>query len=154
MVKLRYLAWRSIPCLVLPFLVACSPVYRDHGYVPTEHELEQVRVGVDTRETVSQSIGQPSTHGVMGDSAWYFVQDRFRNYGALAPENVDRQVLAISFSPSGHVANIERFGLRDGNVVVLSRRVTESGISNVSFVTQLLRNLGTPSLDQILPEDR
>lgn len=153
MVKLRYLARRSILGLALPFLVACSPVYRDHGYVPAEHELQQVRVGVDTRDTVAQEIGHPSAEGVMSDSAWYYVQDRWRNYGAFAPENVSRQVVAVSFAPNGKVANVERFGLQDGNVVVLSQRVTESGISGVSFATQLLRNLGTPQLDQILPED-
>ena len=50
--------------------------------------------------------------------------------------------MAISFDGRGRVENIERFGLENGNVVVLSRRVTESNIKGVSFLRQLFRNIG------------
>ncbi len=36
----------------------------------------------------------------------------------------------------------ERFGLQDGEVIALNRRVTDSNIEGVSFIRQLLGNLG------------
>ena len=45
-------------------LVACTPIIRNHGYVPAEDELALVEVAVDTRETVNQKIGRPSTSGL------------------------------------------------------------------------------------------
>ncbi|MGR3721070.1 MAG: outer membrane protein assembly factor BamE, partial [Paracoccus sp. (in: a-proteobacteria)] len=57
-------------------------------------------------------------------------------------QEVDREVVAISFAPSGVVSNIERFGQERGRVVVLSRRVTEGSVTEVSFIRQLLGNLG------------
>lgn len=51
-------------------------------------------------------------------------------------------MVAVSFSPSGTVSNVERFGLERGRVVVLSRRVTEGSITEISLIGQLLGNLG------------
>jgi len=44
------------------------------------------------------------------------------------------------------VSNVELFTLEDGQVVVLSRRVTGTSIQNVSFIRQLLGNVGRPGL--------
>jgi hypothetical protein len=63
---------------------------------------------------------------------------------------VDRELVAISFDSGGVVRNIERFGLQDGRVIALERRVTESGINSESFLRQLLGNVGTPNAGQLL----
>jgi hypothetical protein len=34
---------------LLVFAAACQPLYRDHGYAPTDAELKAVTVGKDTR---------------------------------------------------------------------------------------------------------
>lgn len=148
--KLRYMA-RGVALggALLLGAAACAPVYRDHGYVPTEHDLAEVAIG-DSREAVAGAIGYPTATGVLTDSAWYYVQSRWRHYGAMAPGPVDRQVLAVSFTPQGRVANIERYTLEDGRVVTLSRRVTETSIADVSFITQLLSNVGRVDAGQFL----
>lgn len=123
-------------------LVACSPVFRDHGYVPTEQELVTIAVGQDTRESVAEKVGRPSATGLLNDVGWFYVKSRWRHFGAAAPQEIDRQVLAITFTESGTVQNIERFGLEDGQVVRLSRRVTETNIKGISFIRQIMGNLG------------
>ncbi|MCA3444811.1 MAG: outer membrane protein assembly factor BamE [Rhodobacter sp.] len=132
-------------------LAGCTPLYRDHGFAPTDAELAVVTVGKDNRETVSRAVGRPSASGLLGDTRWYYVQSRYRQRGPLAPEEVQRQVVVITFAESGTVSNIERFGLEDGQVVALSRRVTDSNIEGVSFLGQLLGNFGRVTAGQILP---
>jgi outer membrane protein assembly factor BamE (lipoprotein component of BamABCDE complex) len=134
--------------VTLVALAACSAVYRDHGYVPNDRELAQIQVGVDTRESVQEAIGTPGTHGLLTGSGWYYVRSRFKHFAYNPPEEIDREVVAISFDGRGKVENIERFGLENGQVVVLSRRVTETNIKGVSFLKQLFRNIGriTPGL--------
>ncbi len=122
--------------------VSCSPVIRNHGYVPVEEDLALLTVGVDTRETVIEVVGPPSSGGVLNDSGFYYVASRFRHLGAFAPQETNREVVAISFDTAGLVSNIERFGLEDGQVVALSRRVTDSPVRNSTFLRQLLGNLG------------
>ncbi len=117
-------------------------MFRNHGYVPPQEALDAVVVGVDTRDSIGETLGRPSAAGIMADSGWYYVESRWKHYGARAPEEIDRQVVAISFDTAGVVTDIERFGLEDGRVVRLSGRLTESSIREVSFLRQLYRNFG------------
>ena len=123
-------------------LDACTPQYRNHGYIPTETELAAINVGTDTRETVVAAIGAPTANGVLNSSGFYYIESRFRHLGPLAPQEIERQVLAISFNEAGVVTNIERFGLSDGRVITLSRRVTDDNVRDTTFIRQLLGNLG------------
>ncbi len=101
-----------------------------------------VVIGVDTRESLAATLGRPSAAGIMADSGWYYVESRWRHYGARAPEEIQREVVAVSFDAGGVVTNIERFGLEDGRVVRLSSRLTATAIREVSFLRQLYRNFG------------
>lgn len=123
-------------------LAACAPVYRNHGYVPPDLELAEVVVGQTTMDDLSGLIGRPSAQGLLTGSGWYYVGSRWRRYGAAPSREVERQVVAVSFTPEGVVSNVERFGLERGRVVTLSRRVTEGSITEVSLIGQLLGNLG------------
>lgn len=129
---------------------ACAPTFNNHGYVPSDEELALVVVGRDTRETVAASIGRPSASGLLNDVGWYYVQSRFKNYGALKPREEDRQVVAITFTEAGEVSNVERFGLEKGQIVPISRRVTEENIKGASFLRQLFGNIGGLSGDKLL----
>ena len=124
-------------------LAACSSIYRNHGYAPTDDELSFLVVGVDTRASVEETVGRPSATGVLNESGWYYVSSRWRHFAYRAPEVIDRQVVAISFAgEEGTITNIERFTLEDGQIVPLSRRVTDSSVQGISFLRQLLGNIG------------
>ena len=133
---------KSVALGAASLLWACSATFSNHGYVPTETELENVLVGTDTRGTVEEIIGKPSSTGVLSDGAWYYISSKVRYYTYNKPEIVERQILAISFDEQDVVTNIERFGLEDGRVITLSRRVTSSGVKGTSFLRQLISNFG------------
>lgn len=126
-------------------LAACSATFSNHGYIPPEDVLAQINVG-DSRETVLEVAGAPGTGGVLRDEAWFYTQYRVRNYTYNAPEVIERDIVAISFNAGGNVTNIERFGLEDGQLVQLSRRVTESSVRDVGFLSQILSNFGRVNL--------
>ena len=54
------------------------------------------------------------------------------------------------FAPDGKVSNVERFGLDRGRVVLLSRRVSDQGVSAAGALRQLLGNFGRLRADQLL----
>lgn len=132
------------------FFVSCAPVYQNHGFIPSDEELALIEVGKDTRDTVAATLGRPSAQGLLNDVGWYYVQSRWKNYGAFEPKEIDRQVVAITFSEEGVVENVERFGLEKGKVVAISRRVTDSNIKGISFLRQLFGNLGRLRADQFI----
>ncbi|MBZ4023059.1 cell envelope protein SmpA [Rhodobacter sp. TJ_12] len=123
----------------------CSAIYRNHGYVPNDEDLAQVEVGKSTQQDVAYAIGRPSTRGLLQGAGWFYVGSRWKHYGARAPEEIEREVVAVSFDEAGVVSNVERYGLEDGEVVVLSRRVTKTNIKGISVVRELLGSIGRVS---------
>lgn len=121
---------------------ACTAQYQNHGYIPPQDDLDQIQIGQDTRDSVAEKVGVPASSGVLNNSGYYYVRMRQRSFGPLPKREVEREVVAISFTQNGIVENVERFGLERGQVVPLSRRVTSSPVSNKTFLRQLLGNLG------------
>lgn len=132
---------KVIAVLGIVALAGCSAIYRNHGYVPSEEDLAQLTVGIDTRDSVAEAVGTPSAGGVLNASGYYYVQSRVRHYAYQRPQVVEREVLAISFDDKGVLRNIERFGLEDGQVVPLARRVTDNTAQGSGLLRQLLTNL-------------
>lgn len=128
------------PILALS-LAACAATFDNHGYVPPPEDLAELNIG-DSRETVIETIGTPGSAGVMRDEAWFYTAYRVRNFAYRAPEVIERQILAVSFDGAGRVSNVEEFGLADGQIVQLSRRVTTSSVREISFLRQILSNFG------------
>ena len=131
-------------------LAACSPIERFHGYAPSEDALADVLVGVDTRDTVVSSLGTPSTSDVTNSGDLFYVASHWKTIGPFAPKEVSREVVAVRFDANDVVTNVERFGLEDGNVVVVSRRVTEGSIQDITFLRQLLGTLGNFDAGQFI----
>ncbi len=133
-------------------MAACTPMFRNHGYVPPESDLAALTIGVDTRDSVIAAIGAPTSTGVIEGGDLYYVTSRFRLMGPLEPREIERQVLAVSFDAAGILRNVERFGLADGQVVTLSRRVTDDNIRDISFLRQLFGNVGNFDASTLLGE--
>lgn len=144
----RGLSWLACLFVVVSLaLTACAPLYANHGYIPTDQDLALLKVGLDTRDSVEATVGRPAAEGLLNDEAWYYVQSRWKTVGAAEPVEITREVVAISFTPQGVVANIERFGLDQGRIVPLSRRVTTTSISGKGIIAQIFGNIGKLNTD-------
>lgn len=146
--------WGSVTlaCMVVLALAACSSIYRNHGFVPPEEELATLEVGKDTRETTGPKVGRPSASGLLNDTGWFYVQSRWEYRGALPPKEIDRQVVALTFTEAGTLVNVERFGLERGQIVPLSRRVTETNVKGMGILRQLFSNFGRLNAGQVLDQ--
>lgn len=131
-------------------LTACTTLTSKHGFVPLPEDLQQMQVGGITRDAVIELVGPPTTSGAVDDNTLYYVQSERERFGPFEPRVVNREVLAIRFDGANVLSNIERFGLEDGRVVVLSRRITDDGIADVTFVGQLLGAIGRIDAGQLL----
>jgi outer membrane protein assembly factor BamE (lipoprotein component of BamABCDE complex) len=132
----------AVAFLLIVSTSACVAGYRNHGYIPPSEQLDEIVVGLDTRASVEDTVGPPSSAGILEAGGYYYVRSRVRSFAYFQPEVVEREVLAISFDGDGVVTNIERFGLEDGQVITLERRVTESSVVDRTFLRQLLGNFG------------
>lgn len=129
-------------------LSACVAQYRNHGYLPDEDDLTNVIVGVDTRDSVAESIGVPGTSGVLNQGNYYYIGSRVRHFGPRKPQVIEREIVAVEFDEAGVVSNITRYGLEDGRVIALTQRITRSGDGQISFIRKLFGNIGGLDLSQ------
>jgi len=123
-------------------VTACTAQYRKHGWVPGPELLNEVVVGVDTRDSAAETVGEPTIDSLVDDSGYYYVTSRMKFYGAKAPQVVSRDLVAITFDGRGVVDSVQRYTLEDGRAIPLERRVTDSSLQDKTFLRQLIGNLG------------
>lgn len=128
----------------------CSPITNTHGYLPVSADVEALAIGSDTKETVLESLGEPTSKGVQGDSTWYYVSYTVSTFAFFAPKVSDRQVLAVSFNGSSRVAGINTYGLENGVVIDMNTRETVTGGRKLTFLQQMLGNVGNFSAESFL----
>ncbi|MEM6307681.1 MAG: outer membrane protein assembly factor BamE, partial [Pseudomonadota bacterium] len=127
-----------------------SALYRNHGYVPLAEDLNNIIVGIDTRAAVEDMLGLPTANGVSNQNGMYYVASRWRHFGPSKPRPIERQIVAINFDANDVVTNITQYGLEDGTVVALNRRVTDGGVNEISFIQQLMGNVGRVNAQDLL----
>jgi outer membrane protein assembly factor BamE (lipoprotein component of BamABCDE complex) len=140
--------------LVALTVTGCAPIERYHGFVPPEAEIAALEIGVSTKEEVIALFGEPIADRALQNNTIYYAASKFEQFGPFTPQEVDRQVLAVSFDSADRVRNVSRYTLEDGRVVTLDRRVTDDGIADVSFLGQLLGSLGRFDAGTILGADQ
>ena len=137
------------PLLGASLLVSgCTPKVDVHGYVPVAEDIASLSVG-ETQESVLARLGEPTTRGLEGSNAWYYISSKVRQVAFFAPKEIERQIVAITFS-SNRVAMIQRFGLEDGRLIDLDRNVTVTDGRTLTFFEQFLGNVGNFSAESFL----
>lgn len=131
--------------------ISCTPVYRNHGYTPSDKQLANLVVGVDTRATAEETLGVPTISDTE-TGRLYYISSRWRHYGMNPPKPISRDIVAVALDSAELVTNISRYGLEDGEVVALTRRVTDGGTEEITFLQQLLGNIGRFDASDILSE--
>ena len=122
-------------------LAGCAPTTTVHGYVPPAADVARLTPGVDTTATVEETLGLPSSTGLLGDGAWFYVQSVFENYAYNPARVVDRTVLVVNFNPNGVVTGVDSYGVEDGRIVNLTSRTTETGGRELGVLEQLFGNI-------------
>lgn len=128
--------------LVLAGLAACAPIRDVRGYVPDEEKVATVKIGGDTRNSVQEKLGTPSSTAAFGDPTWYYISTEQERYAFFKPEVTKRQILAVEFNDDGKVADVRTYGIEDGQVFALVDRETPSRGKEMSFLQQVFGNMG------------
>src|SRR5581483_1711234 len=105
-------------------LLGCVPVENQRGYVPDMQAVASIKVGMDTKDTVSKKLGDPSTAATFGNTVWYYMSAHVEQNAFFAPRATERNILAIEFAKDGKVADMHRYTLADGRVVDFDSRET------------------------------
>ena len=128
--------------LVMATLAACGGQYRNHGYMPLAEDVDALIVGVDTLDSIIEVMGVPTTGGVLTEEAMYYVRSRVHHKGYVKPNEIQRDVLVLSFDKNQILRNVERFGIEKGKLIRLEHRVTEAPGGDRSILQQIIGSIG------------
>jgi outer membrane protein assembly factor BamE (lipoprotein component of BamABCDE complex) len=128
--------------LAVAGLAACAPIKDVRGYVPDDEKVATVSLGADTRDSVQEKLGTPSSTATFGDPTWYYISTEQERYAFFKPDVTKRQILAIQFADDGKVNDIRKYGIADGQVIALVDRETPSRGKEMTFLQQLFGNMG------------
>jgi outer membrane protein assembly factor BamE (lipoprotein component of BamABCDE complex) len=124
-------------------LVACAPSVTRHGHHFQDTDVAQVSAGM-SQDQVKGVLGSPTTVATVdGGSAYYYIGSTQTQTAFFKPDEVDRKVVAVYFSPFGSVDRVANYGLRDGKVINFAGDSTRSVARDENILRALFRNLGT-----------
>lgn len=146
----RDLALRLLMPVLLCVLVgisACSEQVTKHGHLFRESDIAQVQPGM-SQEQVKLILGTPTTTTTIGNgAAYYYISSTEKRVAFMSGSEVDRQVLAVYFTPTQSVDRVANYGLKDGKVFdFVSRTTPAPGGKEDGIFQQLFRNLGTKQI--------
>lgn len=142
----RFAVNASAALLLLAAGAACSPVREYHGFVAEdETAAPNVQVGVDTKQTLMQRLGTPSTQSVLETTTWYYVTSVQQRYAFYTPTTVERTVLAIKFDANDTVSEVNTYGLERGQVVAYNEDKTPTRGRELGIIEQIFGNVGQSS---------
>ena len=126
---------------------ACSPVVTKHGQHLGQQDLAQISPGM-TQDQVKLALGTPATTSTAGrGNAYYYISSTMSQSLFLSPTEIDRQVVAVYFTPNGTVERVANYGMKDGKVFDYISRTTPSANTNEEgLFKQVFRNLGQKQL--------
>lgn len=131
-------------CLAAATLAAgCAPVRGHQGYFIDSDLVNSVQPRVDNRQSVLQTLGQPTLRGGFEDGDWYYIARDTRNLAFRDPRPSDQVTLRIRFDANGTVEAIERTGMEQVVSINPSSKKTPTLGRDKSFFEELFGNIGT-----------
>ena len=121
---------------------ACAPLRSHQGYVVDADLVNSVQPGVDNRQSVLATLGQPSFASQFSQGDWYYIARDSRNYSFNSPRVREQLTLQISFDAQGNVAAIRRSGIEQVASISPMRKTTPTLGRKRGFFQDLFGNIG------------
>lgn len=122
---------------------ACAPLRSHQGYVVDADLLNAIQPGVDNRQSVLATLGQPSFASQFNQGDWYYVSRDSRNYSFNTPKVREQLTVQITFDAAGNVAAIRKSGVEQVASIDPASRTTPTLGRKRGFFQDLFGNIGT-----------
>lgn len=146
---------KTVAVIIISLLVvACNPILRTHGYIPTKDaKPQEVNADTDTKATILARLGNPSVKSTFDEEidndTWFYMNSVRQRYAYLRPQIEERTITAISFNLDGQVIKVGRYGIEDGRYVNYVDRKTPTRGRELSVLEQIFGTIGRIPTEQI-----
>ena len=146
--KLIMLKYSKIIFLFLFINIISSCINKKiiNGQLPEKSLIKTLKVGKDKKDLVVSILGSPTFQGQLNDNSIYYAEVVSEQFAFLDPDIKNQNVIQLEFDKDNILKNVYLFGVSDKNEIVMSQRKTETFGREISFLEQIISNIGLPGL--------
>ena len=128
--------------LVLFSLNSCISQKLVHGNLPDAQLVSLLNIGVDSKKTTTQILGEPSFKGVLGDNSFYYVGTVNSKIAFLNPKLDNQFVLELNFDKNDKLKKLYLYDEKESINVSMSTLETKHSGKKLTFLQQIFGNIG------------
>lgn len=138
---------------------ACAPITSYNGFQAVEANPKDIKVGTDTRNSVTERLGSPSVVATFDPNTWYYMTQVSDQTAFRRPVVRKRDIVAVQFAKDGDhkVEAVNTYTLKDGKIISINGNHTPTRGREMSILEQILGNVGRSTLtpkEDLSPGDR
>ena len=128
--------------LILFSLNSCVRQKLVHGNLPDAQLVSILKVGIDSKKTTTQILGEPTFRGVLGDNSFYYVGSVSSKLAFLDPKLDNQFVLELNFDKNDKLKKLYLYDENESIDVSMSSLETKHSGKKLTFLQQILGNIG------------
>ena len=113
----------------------------NNGNMPPEERIAKIHTGA-TKDDVIQILGAPSAVSSFNDNTWIYMSSEIKCIAFMKPEEIERNILKISFNNDGQIIAIDRLSKNDGKDIEPVADKTEVKGQNPGFFRKYFGGVG------------
>ena len=128
--------------LILFSLNSCISQKLVHGNLPDAELVSILKIGIDSKKTTSQILGEPTFKGVLGDNSFYYVGTVNSKLAFLDPKLNRQFVLELNFDKNNKLKKLYLYDENESIDVSMSNLETKHSGKKLTFLQQIFGNIG------------
>ncbi len=132
--------------LILFSLNSCISQKLVHGNLPDAQLVSILKVGIDSKKTTTEILGEPTFRGVLGDNSFYYVGTVNSKLAFLDPKLKSQFILELNFDKSNKLKKLYLYDENESINVSMSSLETAHSGKKLTFLQQIFGNIGVGSM--------
>ena len=113
-----------------------------HGNLPDAQLVSILKVGIDSKKSITQILGEPTFRGVLGDNSFYYVGTVNSKLAFLDPKLDTQFILEINFDKNNKLKKLFLYDEDESINVSMSSLETKHSGKKLTFLQQIFGNIG------------
>ena len=128
--------------LILFSLNSCISQKLVHGNLPDAQLVSILKVGIDSKKSTTEILGEPTFRGVLGDNSFYYVGTVNSKLAFLDPKLDTQFILELNFDKNNKLKKLYLYDENESIDVSMSSLETKHSGKKLTFLQQIFGNIG------------
>ena len=128
--------------LILFSLNSCISQKLVHGNLPDAQLVSILKVGIDSKKSTTEILGEPTFRGVLGDNSFYYVGTVNSKLAFLDPKLDTQFILELNFDKNNKLKKLYLYDENESKDVSMSSLETKHSGKKLTFLQQIFGNIG------------